>query len=377
MSDTYFRAEPETTVAPVQFARRTTFTVLALVFALALTLGLAGCTTNETDSPGEPAVGTGDDPGELVVYSSRNEKFVDELLEKFEADTGITVRALHAGDTVVNKLQEESTNVQADIVIANDIGGLEYLRLQDLLASPGELDGIDSIDAAYRAPDDSWIALSARTRVLMYNTDLVTAEEIPSRIEDLADPAYEGMFAITRGGNSGMIGHVSALRSEWGDERTAEWVEAIKDNAGAIMDGHGDIRRAVGSGEFAFGLVNNYYYHQQLREPTDNNVGVVYPDQGDGEMGAVVNAAGVGFVAGGPNPVSARIFLEWVLLPENQREFSFASLEVPVNPEIEAVEEARPISDYNVQAMPLSELGTVWEDTRTLIERAGLDMELR
>ena len=27
--------------------------------------------------------------------------------------------------------------------------------------------------------------------------------------------------------------------------------------------------------------------------------------------------------------------------------------------------------------MPLSELGEVWEDTRSLIERAGLDLELK
>lgn len=352
--------------------------LLLLVAALAL-VGATAC--GSTTSPvvessanvPEEAAAT----GELVVYSSRNENFVDPLLEKFTADTGIEVGTSHAGDTVVNKLTGEASSPRADIVIANDIGMLEYLRLQGVLAPPGDLEGIDSIAERYRATDDSWIGLSARTRVFIYNRDLITAEEMPQSIWELTDPAWAGRFAITRGGNGGMIGHVSALRNEWGDDKTIEWIEAVKENAAGITEGHGDIRRAVGAGEFAFGLVNNYYYHQQLREPTDNNVGVVYPDQGDDEMGAVVNAAGVGLVAGGPNSVSARIFLEWLLLPENQREFSYASLEVPVNPEIEAVEEARPISDYKVQAMPLSELGTVWEDTRALIERAGLDLELK
>jgi iron(III) transport system substrate-binding protein len=352
----------------------------ALLVAVLLTASalLAGCSGADTTSSTAPETPEAAEPsGPLVVYSSRNEKFVDPLLEKFSADTGIEVSVLHAGDTVVNKLKEEAGSVQADIIIANDIGALEYLRLEGLLAAPGDVEGIDSIDADYRAADDSWVALSARTRVLMYNKDLITEAEVPNRIEDLADPAYEGMFAITRGGNASMIGHVSALRNEWGDERTEEWIAVVKDNTGAILEGHGDIRRAVGAGEFAFGLVNNYYYHQQLAEPTDNNVGVVYPDQGPGEMGAVINGAGVGTVAGGPNPVAALAFLEWVLLPENQREFSWASLEVPINPEIEAVPDARPISDYVVHAMPLRELGAVWEDTRTLIERAGLDLELK
>ncbi|TWI54046.1 extracellular solute-binding protein [Halalkalibacter nanhaiisediminis] len=331
--------------------------------------------TEETAGEGTDAEVAQEASGELVVYSSRNEKFVDALLEKFTADTGIEVQALHAGDNATPRIIEEANNVQADIFISNDIGALEHLRIQGLLEGSNP-EGIESIDGTYRAEDNSWFALSARTRVLMYNKDLITEEEMPKNIWDLTDPKWQGEFAITRGGNGGMIGHVSALRNEWGDERTTEWIEKVKENAGGIMEGHGDIRRAVGAGEFAFGLVNNYYYHQQLQEPTDNNVGVIYPDQGEGEMGAVVNAAGVGLIKGAPNAENAAIFLEWILQPENQREFSFASLEVPINPEIEAIEGAATITDYKTSDMQLSQLGEVWEDTRELIESAGLDLDL-
>jgi iron(III) transport system substrate-binding protein len=340
----------------------------ALTILLSMSL-LAGCAA---DAP----MTTAEQPGDLVVYSSRNEKFVDALLEKFQADTGITVRALHAGGGAVNRIVEESRNVQADIFISNDIGALEYLRIAGLLEGY-KPEGIETIDARYRADDNSWFALSARTRVFMYNRDLITPEELPQTVWELTDPRWAGQFAITRGGNGSMIAHISALRYEWGDAKTAEWIAAVKENAGAITEGHGDIRRAVGAGEFAFGLVNNYYYHQQLLEPTDNNVGVIYPDQGEGEMGAVVNAAGVALIKGGPNAENARRFLAWVLLPENQREFSYASMEVPINPAIEAVGEAASIADYKVHAMPLSNLGEVFEDTRELIERSGLDLELK
>lgn len=340
--------------------------VVAVLMSLA---GLAGCA--------RPAAGGSDKgPGELVVYSARNEQFVQPLLDKFAADTGITVRALHAGSGAVSRLIEESRNVHADIFISNDVGALEYLRIGGHLQEY-EPAGIESIDPRYRAADNSWFALSARTRVLMYNKDLITAETMPNTIWELADPTWAGRFAITRGGNGSMIAHVSALRFEWGDERTAQWIAGVKENAGAIMQGHGDIRRAVGAGEVAFGLVNNYYYHQQLLEPRDNNVGVIYPDQGEGEMGAVVNAAGVAFIKDAPNAENARRFLTWILLPENQREFSYASLEVPINPSIEAFGEAASISDYRVHGMPLSNLGEVFEDTREFIELSGLALELR
>lgn len=334
---------------------------------------LAGCTDRAGLAPtaGGPPAG-----GQLVVYSSRSERFVNDLLAKFQSETGIIVKALHAGEGAVNKVKEEAGNVQADIFISNDIGALEHLRMAGLLQGYTP-QGIETIDPRYRAADNSWYALSARTRVLMYNKDLISEEEMPKTIWELTDPRWKGRFAITRGGNSSMIGHISALRYEWGDEKTAAWIAGVRDNAGAILGGHGDIRRAVGAGEFTFGLVNNYYYHQQLLEPTDNNVGVIYPDQGDGEMGAVVNAAGVGFIRSAPNPEGARRFLDWILLPENQREFSYASLEVPINPDIEAIGEAARISDYRVHGMPLSELGSYWEGTRELIERSGLDLELR
>ncbi|MCT8136561.1 extracellular solute-binding protein [Anaerobacillus sp. CMMVII] len=338
---------------------------------------VAACGGNEepkTATPSEPQVGAGQEEGtgKLVVYSSRNEKFVEDLLAKFTADTGIEVVALHGASA--NKISEERGNVQADIFISNDVGELEFLRMEGLLEG-FEPELIDTIDAKYRAQDNSWFALSARTRVLMYNKDLITEEEMPKTVWELTDAKWKDQFAITRGGNGSMIGHVTALRQEWGDEQVVEWLNALGENAGAIMQGHGDIRKAVGAGEFKFGLVNNYYYHQQLVEPTDNNVGVIYPDQ-DG-MGAVVNAAGVGLIKGGPNAVDARVFLNWILEDENQREFSYASMEVPINPNIEAIPGAASITDYKTHDMPLSKLGEVWADTKSIIENSGLGLEIR
>lgn len=316
--------------------------------------------------------------GELVVYSSRNETFVQELLDKFEDETGVSVSALHEADPL--QIQEEAGNVQADIFISNDLGALEYLNQQDLLEG-FDAENADSIDEQFRAENNEWIAISARARGFIYNKDMISEDEVPTRMEDLLDSEWadvENGYAITRGGNGGMIGNVSALRYEWGDERTAEWIDAIQENAAGIFEGHGDIRRAVGAGEHAFGLVNNYYYHQQLEEPEDNNVGFVYTDQGDDEMGAIANAAGLGMVAGAPNDDNARAFVEWVLEEENQLAFVGESLEVPINTDLEPpYEEAVPFNELHVQDMPLRELGNYFQDTRELIEQSGLDLELR
>lgn len=354
------------------------FPIYSMIAIISILL-LAACggeKNEQTQSDeGDKAASNKAGSGELVVYSSRNENFMKPLMEKFETDTGITVKLLSGKDEIINKIKEEGDNAHADILISNDVGALEHLRQNNFLQGY-DAKGIESIDEKYRAEDNSWYGLSARTRVFMYNKDAISEEDMPKTIAALADDQWKDQFAITRGGNGSMIAHVSALRNEWGDEKTLDWLNAIKNNAKIITDGHGDIRRAVGSGEVTFGLVNNYYYHQQLNEPTDNNVGVIYLDQGEGEIGAFVNAAGVGFINHAPNEENAKAFLDWMMLPENQREFSYASMEVPINPDVEAVDEATKISDYKVSDMPLRNLGDVWEDTRELIEKSGLDLEI-
>ncbi|WP_244895371.1 extracellular solute-binding protein [Evansella clarkii] len=340
----------------------------------------AGNNENEENTENEAAVEL---DGQLVVYSSRNENFVDPLLQKFEEETGIEVMALHGADPL--QLEEEAGNVQADIFISNDLGALGYLDNQGLLAG-SEPEGIETIPAEFRADDNAYFAISARSRGFIYNKDLISEDEMPTSIEDLFDEKWadvENGYAITRGGNGGMLGNVSALRYEWGDDKTAEWVASIRENSAGIYEGHGDIRRAVGAGEHSFGLVNNYYYHQQLLEPTDNNVGFIYLDQGEDEMGVIANAAGVGLVEGAPNEENAHAFLEWVLKPENQVAFVGESLELLINSEYgaEYPEEVEPhvveFDELKVQDMPLKELGNYFEGTKELIEASGLDLDLK
>ncbi len=336
------------------------FTAVAFIMA-ALPFTLVGC------APG------GGSEGELVVYNARSETFVKPLLEQFESEMGIRVRVLSGREELVNQIEEERNNVRADIFISNDAGAMEYLRRQDLLA-PNDAPALGKIDQRFRAADGSWVGLSARARVLIYNKNLISEEEMPESLRELADPEWAGRFMITRGGNISMVTHVAALRKAWGDEETRTWLSGLSENAGAITGGHTDIRRAVGAGEYLIGLVNNYYYHLQLEEDRDNNVGAVYPDQGEGEIGTFVNVAGVALINDGPNKETARAFIDWILEDEQQHEFSYHSKETPLNPDIPAPEGAKPIDRYRAMDINLANLGPHWPDAKELIQESGLDL---
>ncbi|TYQ16700.1 UNVERIFIED_CONTAM: iron(III) transport system substrate-binding protein [Acetivibrio alkalicellulosi] len=365
--------------------------VLMFILLSAINLVVYGCTntdnklqqSNETDESTGATSKLEANSGELVVYSARNERFVQALLDKFTQDTGIRAIPLHEASPL--RVVEEANNVQADVYISNDLGALGYLHMNGLLLGSNPK-GIDTIPEEFRSDDNAYFAISARSRGFIYNKDLISEEEMPKSIEDLFHAKWAQVkngYAVTRGGNGGMIGHVSALRYEWGDEKTSEWIAVIRENAAGIYQGHGDIRRAVGAGEHAFGLVNNYYYHQQLLEPRDNNVGFIYIDQEEDQMGVVVNAAGVGLVKGGPNEANAIKFLEWLLLPENQVAFVGQSLELLINSHFGAVypPEVEPyivgFNEIKAQNMPVKELGNFFEDTKELIEKSGLDLDLR
>lgn len=346
-------------------ASRFKYLILSVItFSLVVT----GCSPQSDGANGES--------DELVVYSARKEQFVKPLIDAFEKESGVQVKLMAADETLVNKILEEKKNPQADIFFSNDTGALEYLRIEDALA-PNDSEKIRVIDEKYRADDGSWVGLSARSRIFMYNKDLTSEKDVPQTMWDLTDPKYKGKFAITRGGNGSMVAQVAALRAQWGDKKTKEWLTKVKDNAAIITEGHGDIRQAVGAGEVEFGLVNNYYFHQQLNEPKDNHVEAVYPDQGKDGMGVFVNAAGVGLIKGGPNQANAKKFIDFLTEEEQQKLFSYESKEIPLVEGIETPPEAKPLSEYKVMDMPLKEIGPVWVDAKKLIEEGGLDLEVK
>ena len=306
---------------------------------------------------------------EIVIYSSRREQFVRPILNKFEEETGIDVQLLSGDEAQFNlRLKEEANNPRADVFLANDAGVMEDLRDEGILESGPEFVQ-EEINSEMRAPDASWFGLSARTRILMYNEELMDEEDLPESITDLTDSRFEGDFALTRPGNGSMISHMAGLRLKHGDEWTQDFIEGLMDNDPHIVDGHTDIRRSVGRGEVSLGLVNNYYYRLQLEEERHDNVGAVYPDQGQDEMGIFVNVAGAALKEGGPNPEAREELIEFLLQEDVMIEYAETSLETPLVEGFEGYEKS--IEDFEHMDIDLSEIGGYWQDTLDLMERAG------
>lgn len=305
----------------------------------------------------------------LVIYSGRKEPLIKPVLDNFEKETGIKVTLRSGGASeLANAIIEEQKSPGADVFIANDAGTMEMLREKGLL-QPNGSPALKAVPEDLRAKDGAWTGVSARTRVIMYNTQLVKESELPKSIKDLADPRWKGQVAMAASSNESVIGHITALRLTMGDAGTGELLKSLMANRTQSLKGHTEVRKAVGSGEFKLGLVNHYYYHLQKKEGSP--VGVIYPDQGEGQMGVPVNVAGAAIIKGAKNSEAARKFIDYLIKPGTQELFAKLNYEIPVVEGVPAGE-ARKLAEFKRTPVKLEQLGSELNKTINLIEKVGL-----
>ncbi len=318
-----------------------------------------------------PAVSHAED--RLVVYSGRAERFIQPALDAFQAESGMTVQLLTADSTaLINRLRLEGARTSADVLITNDAGTLERARELHLLRATPIPDLEDTIPDQFRAPDDSWIGLSGRIWVVVYNTTMVNPDAISS-ILDLGDPRWEGRIAIPNAGSVYLQTGVSVIREINGDEVTIRFLQGLKKNAGSFVYGKNrQIVAAVARGEVAAGLVNHYYISRHLAKHPEAPIAMQLTDQGDEGMGMILNAAGVGITAHTKHLAHAQALVRFLVASKGQRLFAHENKEYPLNPRVPAASELLPLHRFRVASVPLSHLAQLRDPTMTVIEDVGL-----
>lgn len=308
----------------------------------------------------------------LVVYSGRAERLIKPVLDAFQSKTGIHIDLLSSGTTeLVNRLQAEGERTLADVFITNDAGSLERARELGLL-QPADIKDAERIPAPFRASDNSWIGLSGRFWIPVYNTTQVDPAEIKS-ILDLADPRWKGKIAIPNAGSEYLQAGVSVIKAVHGDERTQQLLKGLKANAGNHVYGKSSqIVEAVAKGQVAVGLVNHYYVYRHLEAQPGAPIAPLMPDQQDGGMGAIINAAGVGILKHARHLDLAKRLVQFLISEEGQKMFADLNKEYPLTPGV-APDPALPSrQNFRAAAVPLVRLGELREPTMALIEQVGL-----
>ena len=354
------------------------FLVSVLLTGMLLTACTAGFTNSSSQSAAlqeNPAITAAavqeTVAGRLVIYSGRSEALIQPVIEAFELAYPQVEVLLKAGSNseLANALLEEQANPQADVFITTELFTVQSLAEKGAF-QPYLPQGAEQLPSEFTGDENLWTGLTRRARVIMYNTELVKPEELPTSIFDLTDKKWKGWVAAAGSTNGSMQAQIAAMRQLMGGQATEEWLQGLIDNQVTFFGGHTDVRKAVGAGEFKLGLVNHYYYHLQRAEGSP--VGVVYPDQGEGQIGMITNATAAAIVAGSRNLDLAQAFLDYLISLEGQELFARLNYEYPLLAEAATLAELPPLDEFQLAAVDPALIAQEFEATFDLMEQLGL-----
>lgn len=313
------------------------------------------------------ACGTGgDEPGSLVIYSGRSESLIGPLIEDFEELTGTEVR-VNYGSTgpLAATLLEEGKNTPADLFFAQDPGGLGAV---ESMLSELPSDVLSSVPDWARDPEGKWVGTSGRARVIVYNTDVLTEAELPDSIEDFAKPEWRGRIGWPPT-NSSLLTMITAMRQEWGEDRTRNWLEGIVANEPKVYAKNTPTVAAVAAGEIDVGFVNHYYLHRFIAEEGESFAARNYYTRA-ADPGSVVLVAGVGLLDRSDNRELAIQFIKFLLSASGQQFFASQTYEFPLNDQAQPNNLLPALEDVTKPSIDLGDL-TDLAGTQALMREVG------
>lgn len=315
--------------------------------------------------PVEKVVEVERDPGTLVVYSGRSESLVSPVIEQFEEATGINVAVKYGGTgEIAATILEEGQNSPADVFFAQDPGGLGEVANAGLF-EPLPASIMEKVPTWARSPENWWVGISGRARVIVYNTESVTLGDMPTNMQGFTSPEWKGRIGWAPT-NSSFHAMVTAMRVSWGEEKTREWLLGVQANEPKVFPKNTPTVAAAGSGEIDVGFVNHYYLYRFLAEEGEE-FGARNYHVADGGPGGIILVAGGGILKSAENKENAERFFNFMLSRVAQQYFAGQTYEYPL---VDGVKTNRLLT-------PLEEINNPEIDMASLDDLAGTQAMLR
>ena len=313
---------------------------------------------------GQPASSPADNAGrEVTVYVSTDRVFSEPVLRAYEQRTGVRVNAVYDTEEtkstgLANKLLAEKGRPQADVFWSNEPVRTLVLKRNGVLA-PYKSPSAEGIPATFKDSEGYWTGFSARSRVIVYNTNLVKPEEAPKSVFDLADPKWKGQVAVADPRFGSTSFHVAALYAVVGDERAEKFFRGLKANGVKIVPGNSVVRDMVARGEVKVGLTDTDDVNVALEDKQP--VAMVFPDR-DG-MGVPIMPNMVSLVANAPHPEAGKRLIDYLLSPEVERMLAQSeAVQIPLREGVEGPKNIPPLSSFKPMTLDYGKAADRVED---------------
>ena len=276
---------------------------------------------------------------EVNVYTSRHYDSDAELYSSFTADTGIKVNIISGkGKALMERLKSEGPNSPADVFITVDAGNLWKVQKDGMFQSISSSVVESVVPTNLRGPNDEWVAIAKRSRVMYYNPLTVSADEMENlAYEHLSDAKWIGRIAIRSSGNMYNQSLVSSLISNNGVAETEVWAHRFVGNFARKPEGNDRAQiMAVANGEADIAIANSYYIGLMLsgkkgdeQRAAARKVNLHFPSQAG--RGAHINVSGIGLMKNSPNKANAIKFIEFLLSDKAQENIVNNTYEYPLS----------------------------------------------
>jgi iron(III) transport system substrate-binding protein len=278
------------------------FTVLAVLIA-ALALATTAATAPEQTTS-------------LTVYSGREERLVKPIMDRFTRETGIQLNVRYASSTALaTQLVEEGRNSPADIYWSQEPGTLGLVGARGLLRRLPQAT-VGKVAARFSTRSRRWVGTSGRSRVLVYNTNELTAQQLPASVWGLTAERWKGRIGIAPT-NASFQAFLGAAIHLHGESRVRSWLNGLEENDVKFFPNNTTVVQAVGRGDIEVGLVNHYYLYNVLAATPGLPIRNHWFRAGD--PGNLILAAGVGIVASTEKDAAAQRFVDFLLSKWAQR----------------------------------------------------------
>ena len=207
---------------------------------------------------------------------------------------------------------------------------------------------------------------------IIYNSDVLTLDQVPTTYEELADPIWDGRLCLRNSSNVYTQSLVASMIAHHGESEALRIVSGWADDA-EILANDTLIIDSIAAGLCDVGIANHYYLARSYEQDPNLPVALVWANQDPATpngRGTHVNISGAGVVAGTPSSAEAQQLLEW-LATDGQSDFVDGNHELPVNPDVEPEPLVASFGSFERMPVDASAYGSLNAEAVEVLDAAG------
>lgn len=295
----------------------------------------------------------------LVLYNGQHVQTTHALVAAFEHQTGIRVAVRSDAEAVLaDQIVAEGPHSPADVLYAENSPALEELQAKHVLA-PVPHRTLARCPARFESPAGDWVGVSARVSVLVYNTRLVKAAQLPTSVLQLAAPRWKGKLALAPA-ETDFQPVVTSVDRAYGPKATVSWLDGLKANAaGHLYPDNETVTDEVNKGQAAIGLIDQYYWYRlraQLGRASMHSAIATFAPR---DPGYVVDVSGAGVLRSSAHKAAADRFLAFLASRRAQRIIARSdSYEYPIDSGVRSRPGEPPFAQLRPNPVSVAQLGT-------------------